>query len=291
MVVVSIQNNLGTDSFIDSTGQNFTAGQEREINPKLYDSIAEGIQGSDTNFITNVTNGNYTVKLDGTSLTPEEALRYLSSFDSIIIQEEGSIETVSSVGLNFTGDLVDVTYNNTTGITDVDISVGGIANTRITIYADQLDSAYSSDWAVFNNAPASTDPDNRGFVIRRFDDDEEEGVGWFYTIPANATNLTLGLKARRLATSGSAEDVILNLYRRQLPDNASVTSWSSALQLNTINMPDNLNFQYFQQTLSLATLGLTAGNLVQFQLTRNGVSGSDTLTGDWALIEVFVEPS
>jgi hypothetical protein len=42
-------------------------------------------------------------------------------------------------------------------------------------------------------------------------------------------------------------------------------------------------WQYDTQTISLATLGLTAGRIAQFELVRYGASGSDTLVGDWNL--------
>lgn len=169
-------------------------------------------------------------------------------------------------------------------------SILPVISKKTTLYADQLDSANNSDWAINNNAPASSDPANTAFVIRRFDDTQQEGAGWFYTIPSGTTSLIFGIKARRLATSGGSQNVILKLYSRQLPNNSAVTSWSAALQLTTLSMPNNLFFQYFSQTITLTTLGLTAGNLVQFELTRDGANGSDTLVGDWGLIEIYMEP-
>jgi hypothetical protein len=51
----------------------------------------------------------------------------------------------------------------------------------------------------------------------------------------------------------------------------------------------NPYFQYDSQTIALSSLNITAGNLVQFELTRYGASGSDTLSGDWVLLELEVE--
>ena len=39
---------------------------------------------------------------------------------------------------------------------------------------------------------------------------------------------------------------------------------------------------------TLASLAITAGNLVQFEITRNGAAGGDDLVGDWNLLELGV---
>ena len=156
-------------------------------------------------------------------------------------------------------------------------------------YADQFDSPNNANWAVNNLAPASADPVNSAFLVRRFDDTAEEGVGWMLTLPTAVTNITLRVKARANTAPATAKQVILRLYNRQIPDNLAITSWSAALQLTAIDIPANAFFQYDSQTISLATLGLTAGRTVQFELTRHGANASDTLVGDWNLLELQVE--
>jgi hypothetical protein len=111
-------------------------------------------------------------------------------------------------------------------------------------------------------------------------------VGWTYFVPSGTTNITFSFKGRAQTAPGSAQNVILRLYNRQIPDNAAVTAWSAALQLTTIAIPTNTNFQYDSQTISLATLGITANRVVQFELTRQGNNASDTLVGDYNLLEV-----
>jgi hypothetical protein len=61
--------------------------------------------------------------------------------------------------------------------------------------------------------------------------------------------------------------------------------------LTTISIPANVYFQYDSQSITLSTLGITAGRTVQFELTRYGGSGSDTLSGDWNLFELMLELS
>jgi hypothetical protein len=40
------------------------------------------------------------------------------------------------------------------------------------------------------------------------------------------------------------------------------------------------------QTVTLATLGVVAGEFVDFELIRRGADASDTLVGDWNLVEI-----
>ena len=61
------------------------------------------------------------------------------------------------------------------------------------------------------------------------------------------------------------------------------------MQLNNIDIPTNTNWQYDTQTVTLATLGLTAGNLVQFELTRTAPTAGTNLTGDWNLAEMQLQ--
>lgn len=155
--------------------------------------------------------------------------------------------------------------------------------------ASELDSANNANWAVNNNAPASSDTVNNALTVRRFDDATEEGAGFTVMVPTGTTNIVFGFKGRAQTAPGGAVNAIMRLYNRQIPDNAAVTAWSAALTLTTLAVPTNTNFQYYTQTISLATLGITANRLVQFELTRNGASGSDTLTGDFDLLQVIVE--
>jgi hypothetical protein len=126
-------------------------------------------------------------------------------------------------------------------------------------------------------------------VVRRFDDTAEEGVGWNIFIPSSVTSIIFNFKSRAQTAPASTQTVVPRLYNRQIPDNATVTTWSSALQLTSISIPTNTTFQYDSQTISLATLGITAGRTVQFQLTRHGANASDTLSGDWNLLELMLE--
>jgi hypothetical protein len=208
---------------------------------------------------------------------------------------QGITGTQGVQGITGVGGLTGITYGATglQGVTGFGITgpAGNTGNPRYIYYADQVDSSNNANWAVNNNAPASSDTLNNALIVRRFDDTAEEGIGWVTFIPSTYTNITFYFKSRAQTAPASTQSVILRLYNRQIPDNAAVTAWSSALQLTAVSIPTNTNFQYDSQTISLATLGITAGRTVQFQLTRYGGSASDTLTGDWNLLEIILELS
>jgi len=161
-------------------------------------------------------------------------------------------------------------------------------NRTFHFYADQLDNPVNSDWTINALAPAVADSNNAGIVVRRFDDTTEEGVGFILTIPSGSTNIIIGIKSRAETAPGGASQIRPHLYNRGIPDNAAVQSWSSAQDMALIDLPTNENFQYDEETISLATIGATAGELTQFELTRHGADASDDLTGDWTVVEITV---
>ena len=153
-------------------------------------------------------------------------------------------------------------------------------------YTDMLVSPADADWSINAAAAAAADTNNGAIRVRLFDDTTEEGVGFSLTIPTGATELLLKLKSRAETAPGSPETVAMTLHYRELPDNGAVGAWSQ-FDLADLAIPANENFQYDQQTLSLATLSINAGSLYQFELTRNAGDAGDTLAGDLALSEVI----
>lgn len=156
-------------------------------------------------------------------------------------------------------------------------------------FADQLDNPVTADWAVNALAPAAADSNNDGLTVRLFDDTTEEGVGFILRIPTGKTNMKLTFASRAETAPGAARTVGLRLYERGIPDNATPDAWSAGTVLDDIDIPTNEFFQEDTQTLTLATLGLTAGQVHQFELTRIDPAGGTELTGDWALLELIVE--
>ena len=151
-------------------------------------------------------------------------------------------------------------------------------------YADQMENPVNSNWKVNALAPASADASNNGLIVRLFDDTTEEGIGFTIRIPTSATNIKFDFVSRAATAPGSAKAVRPKIYKRDIPDNSSVGTWSAGTLMTAIDIPTNANFQYDTQTISLATLGLTADRVTQFEITRLGTDASDTLSGDWNLL-------
>jgi hypothetical protein len=146
-----------------------------------------------------------------------------------------------------------------------------------------------ADWAVNNGAPASADSNNSALKVRRFDDTTVEGIGFMVKVPSAAVSMTIRTIARAETAPGATQNAIMQYYEREMPNNGAVTTWSSAITLTTISLPTNENFQYDETTNTLANWGLTAGSVHQIEITRFATSGSDTLSGDLAVLCVEVE--
>lgn len=121
-MVVSILNTSLSVISIKSVGLQFAAGQERDINPKLYASLIEGVLGADTDLINWVTGSTLTVKIDSVALTPDEALRFLKTFSSLEILQDGSTVTVVPDKIDFIGASTPLSYNPVSGDIEVAIS-------------------------------------------------------------------------------------------------------------------------------------------------------------------------
>lgn len=144
----------------------------------------------------------------------------------------------------------------------------------------------NADWTVNALAPAVADSNNNGLTVRLFDDTTEQGVGFGIRIPATATNIVFDFISRAETAPGAVRTVGVKLYNRGVPDNAAVEAWSSGEVLNDVSIPASEFFQVDSQTITLATLGVTAGEFTEFELTRiNPVAGTE-LVGDWAFLQL-----
>lgn len=153
--------------------------------------------------------------------------------------------------------------------------------------AIELSSPVNADWAVNALAPLATDDNNNALSVRRFDDSTEEGVGFSVLVPPNVSRMRTRFVSRAVTAPGAAKAVALNLYERGLPGVAD--AWSSAIQLTNVDIPTNEQWQYDEQVDTLANWGLIAGQIHQFELTRDTTDAADTLVGDWALLQVALE--
>ncbi len=210
--------------------------------------------------------------LDVTAITAQPASGAIATGDTIITNDGGVLSEATFTQL----------------LTFFDANLSFLAFSEFQFFADQLENPNNADWTVNALAPASADSNNAGLTVRLFDDTTEEGVGFTIEVPAGATNIVFDFVARAETAPGIANTVGLDIYNRGIPDNAAVQAWSAATQLTDIDIPTNEFFQEDTQTVTLATLGVTAGETTQFELTRVAPTGGTDLTGDWAMLLVKV---
>ena len=206
----------------------------------------------------------------------------------IEVQDEGVSLTLGVTKFNFVGDGVTATEPVANEIT-VTIPGGGGGVTAQIFKACQFDNPSNSDWAVNALAPAAADSNNNALTVRRFDDTTQEGIGFLLDVPSSASNVTFNFRSRAETANIATRVAKVGLFEREIPDNGTITAWSSIIDLVDISIPSNENFQYDSITKSLATLGLTAGSTHQFELVRYANHTSDTLAGDWSLLQMSVE--
>lgn len=152
--------------------------------------------------------------------------------------------------------------------------------------ADNVQSPNTANWAVNGFASVGADTLNNSLRVRRFDDTAQEGIGFLLEVPINATSIVIKFRSRAQTAPGAATTVQPRLWTRNIPDNAAVPAWSAFTALTALSIPTNTNWQYDTQTLTLASLSLTAGNVYMFQITRDPADG---LTGDWTLLTTIIE--
>jgi hypothetical protein len=155
-------------------------------------------------------------------------------------------------------------------------------------YAPNLLVPNSSDWTVNARAGEAADSNNAALSVRLFDDTTEEGVGLVLFVPPWATSIKFNIKSRAETGPGGASVIASTIYTRDIPDNSAIGAWSGT-NLTEFDIPSGSeDWQYDDQTITLASLGLTPGNLSQIEYTRFSAA-SNNLAGDWALLEFGVE--
>jgi hypothetical protein len=213
-----------------------------------------------------------------------------STPSSVVVAYNGVTIGTTTTKINFSGTVtVTDAGSNTTNV--VVTAAGNTVLGRFTFLANSLDTPNNADWAVNAFAPVVTDSVNAALNLRQYSNTIEQGVGTLLPIPTGSTSMTIRIKGKAGAAPVAASVVQFSLYLRNLPNNAAIGAWSAATQLNNITVPITTQyFQYFTQTITLATLGATAGNLYQFELTRRvaGVTGTN-LAANFLLAETTFE--
>jgi len=156
-------------------------------------------------------------------------------------------------------------------------------------FADQVEYTVGGNWNVNVGAPASADSNNDALTVRLFDDGTDEAIGFIVKVPEQAKFMRVVTHARR-ESGVTLQNAVMVLHKRAIGDGTAVAAWSTNA-LSDINLPANENFVY-TETFSpgtLASWGLTAGEIYQMQLSRDANAGGDTLVGDLALLSVTIE--
>ena len=253
------------------------------INVNVWDNstkqlvVPNSIQQTSTNAFTMSVIGNTRSYL----VVVEAGGAYISnpSTAALIVQNNGvTVPGGPYTTLNFVGSTL-----TTTGAGVVATITDAVQAIRTLSYvATSLDSPNNSDWAVNALAPTVADPTNAAINVRQFSNTVEQGVGLLLTIPSTATSITFTYKGRPQTAPGATANIQMNLYYRSIPNNAALGSWSAAKTFTAAGVPTNAFTQYYLYTATLATLGLTAGNEYQFELTRN-TTVSSNLASNWLM--------
>jgi hypothetical protein len=138
-----------------------------------------------------------------------------------------------------------------------------------------------AEWPISADAPLTNDSQSATGNSRAYDSDVERGVGFTVKVPVNVTKLNLRLPGRILDGAPDARQVVLRVYARV--DGV----WGGASALGILYLPNDLA-QSSAHAVLLAPLGVSPGDSVQFLISRNPASASDTLEGRWGLYEVGV---
>jgi hypothetical protein len=200
-----------------------------------------------------------------------------------------------------------VTFTGAAGVVEVDPSTrtalnasfistvtNGVFHTK-TLYryvynATDFEIPNSSNWAINAAALVAADSVNAALTVARFSDTTEQGVGFTLHIPLGCSRMYVYATHRAQTSPGGAVQAQPTLRARSIPDNGAITAWSAEFDLTPVALPaGGTNWQQDGQGLLFSSLGLVAGRTTQFELTRQGADGDDTLSGDWVLAQFIVE--
>lgn len=147
----------------------------------------------------------------------------------------------------------------------------------------------NADWTVNDLAASVADTTNSALSVRRFDASTEEGIGFQIRIPASKTQFELRM-IWRAETTGAGNIVPKLYFRRISNESAAPAAWTSHT-LDTISGHSDVNFHQDNQTIlfTSTTPNIVAGELYQFEYTRDASNVGDNLAVDWNLLSMVVE--
>lgn len=109
----------------------------------------------------------------------------------------------------------------------------------------------------------------------------ETAVKIAFSCPSWATRIKFKFMHRtRTSPGGSPSSWTPRYYVRTLSDGGDWSSWSSAVNFTALTLPaSTTNWQFDEQTITLATLGITAGQDVEMTLSRLASTGLNAVIG------------
>jgi hypothetical protein len=263
--------------------------------------------------ITGGTNGNFVVQATGGTVassafssasfataaqgTKADTALQSGSNISLLNNNSGFITGIGALSINALNDVDTATTAPTNGqglIWNSTLSqwvpgtVGGgaVVNASITYYADMFQTPNNTNWPVSTFATLSPDQTNASILCRAFDDTTPEGVGFMLSIPSAATSIQLTITGR--AGSAVSTTASFILYSRAIPNGTSIPAWANSVPFINCTINGTANYTKYTFTYTLATAGLVAGTLYNFELVRNAANAGDTLVGDFNLIELGI---
>lgn len=150
------------------------------------------------------------------------------------------------------------------------------------IYCPDMFRSPEAGWPITADAPQGFDAQSITGIMRAFDSDAEHAVAFSITIPVAATTLQLRAPGRAGDSPAGPENIVLRLHAR-----VGAGAWSGPVALGILNLPNDMTQSHSMFTL-LSAFGVSPGDAVEFLLSRNPGSASDTLLGRWFLYELGV---
>jgi len=173
------------------------------------------------------------------------------------------------------------------------ISAGGgvaaaMAFPQYFIKAEDFTAVNNSDFAFNGNAANFQDDVNNGFTVALHDDTVEQGKAFQFIIPTGSTSMKITTKYKAMVAPPAARTAGQKFYERA--SESTVDAWGTAVQLDDMDFETDLEYNIITQTITLATLGLTAGQEHQMIISRDptpvaGTNLVDDMGLRWRLFE------
>lgn len=239
----------------------------------ILPTVAGGSLGSTASPWTDAVLSGSVTDADGNAKTPKEIHDHIDS-----TANPHSV-TYTQVGADAAGSASAVAGNLAAALASRPLA-------RYMLPAQSLDSALGTGWAVNANAPVDGSTDS---AVRVFGDAAEAGVGTpALLIPTGSTSLKITTHWRAQTSPGASAGVVLKLYSRSQNNAAATSAWTAGTALATVTTSD-ATWNLDTETITLSTLGITAGDVRQFQITRTPTATEDTVTGNVLLESVTLE--